>query len=123
MAGRQTYDHQLEAVLAALDSGAPLPTEGADPVGNMAVIDAIYADGPDEDISIGQLGKYYGRNVLAPQIVGTGVQVADWIEETIAEVGGDGFMLSPASLPSSIEDFVERWSANPRANCSSHRKA
>jgi predicted dehydrogenase len=43
VAGRQTYDHQLEAVLAALDSGTPLPTEGGDPVGNMAVIDAIYA--------------------------------------------------------------------------------
>jgi predicted dehydrogenase len=41
--GRTTYDHQLEAVLEALETGAPLPTEGADPIGNMAVIDAIYA--------------------------------------------------------------------------------
>jgi predicted dehydrogenase len=43
VAGRVTYDHQLEAVLTALDSGAELPTEGADPVANMAVIDAVYA--------------------------------------------------------------------------------
>jgi predicted dehydrogenase len=43
VAGRQTYDHQLEAVLTALDTGGPLPTEGADPVANMAVIDDIYA--------------------------------------------------------------------------------
>jgi hypothetical protein len=43
VAGRTTYDHQLEAVLGALDSGGPLPTEGDDPIGNMAVIDAIYA--------------------------------------------------------------------------------
>lgn len=42
VAGRQTYDHQLDAVLQALRTGAPLPTEGSDPVGNMAVIDAIY---------------------------------------------------------------------------------
>jgi predicted dehydrogenase len=43
VAGRATYDHQLEAVLTALGTGAPLPTEGGDPVANMAVIDAIYA--------------------------------------------------------------------------------
>jgi predicted dehydrogenase len=43
VAGRQTYDHQLDAVLTALETGEPLPTEGDDPVGNMAAIDAIYA--------------------------------------------------------------------------------
>jgi predicted dehydrogenase len=43
VAGRTTYDHQLEAVLDALRTGTPLPTEGADPVATMAVIDAIYA--------------------------------------------------------------------------------
>jgi predicted dehydrogenase len=41
--GQDTYDHQLAAVLDALRSGAPLPTEGEDPVANMAAIDAIYA--------------------------------------------------------------------------------
>lgn len=43
VAGRDTYDHQLEAVADALRTGARLPTEGADSVGNMAVIDAVYA--------------------------------------------------------------------------------
>lgn len=43
VAGRTTYDHQLDAVLTALRAGTPLPTEGADPVANMTVIDAIYA--------------------------------------------------------------------------------
>jgi predicted dehydrogenase len=42
VAGRTTYDHQLEAVLDGLRTGAPLPTEGQDPIGNMEVIDAIY---------------------------------------------------------------------------------
>ena len=42
VAGQQTYDHQLDGVLAALRTGAMLPTEGPDPVANMAVIDAIY---------------------------------------------------------------------------------
>jgi predicted dehydrogenase len=43
VAGEETYDHQLAAVLDALATGAPLPTEGADPVANMVVIDAVYA--------------------------------------------------------------------------------
>ena len=43
VAGEETYDHQLAAVLAALASGEPLPTEGQDVVGNMQAIDAVYA--------------------------------------------------------------------------------
>jgi predicted dehydrogenase len=43
VAGEETYDHQLAAVVDALASGEPLPTEGRDPIGNMQVIDAVYA--------------------------------------------------------------------------------
>ncbi|WP_307807086.1 Gfo/Idh/MocA family oxidoreductase [Naasia sp. SYSU D00057] len=43
VAGRETYDHQLDALVRALASGERLPTEGADSVANMAAIDAIYA--------------------------------------------------------------------------------
>ena len=43
VAGEETYDHQLGAVVDALTSGEPLPTEGRDPVANMRVIDAVYA--------------------------------------------------------------------------------
>lgn len=43
VAGEETYDHQLAAIVDALRTGAPLPTEAADPVGNMAAIDAVYA--------------------------------------------------------------------------------
>jgi predicted dehydrogenase len=42
VAGEETYDHQLAAVVDALASGEPLPTESQDPVNNMRVIDAIY---------------------------------------------------------------------------------
>ena len=41
--GGTTFDHQLAAVVGALKDGTPLPTEGADPIGNMTTIDAIYA--------------------------------------------------------------------------------
>jgi predicted dehydrogenase len=38
----ETYDHQLDAVVAALADGAALPTEADDFVANMTTIDAIY---------------------------------------------------------------------------------
>ena len=42
IAGDTSYDSQLASVVAAIASGAPHPNEGADPVANMTVIDAIY---------------------------------------------------------------------------------
>lgn len=42
IAGSTTYDHQLDSIVNALDTGAPHPCEGADAIGNMALIDAIY---------------------------------------------------------------------------------
>lgn len=41
--GRETYDHELDAVVDALTQGTPADTEGADFVPTMALIDAIYA--------------------------------------------------------------------------------
>ncbi|MCU1551764.1 MAG: putative dehydrogenase [Glaciihabitans sp.] len=41
--GATSYDHQLDAIVAGLESGAPLLTEGEDSVANMTVIDGIYA--------------------------------------------------------------------------------
>lgn len=42
VAGLETYDHQLAAVLDGLHLQRPLATEGLDYVGNMTAIDAIY---------------------------------------------------------------------------------
>ncbi|HZA91335.1 MAG TPA: Gfo/Idh/MocA family oxidoreductase [Gemmatimonadales bacterium] len=43
LAGGTTFDYQLAMLVEAVTSGRPVPTEGADPIGNMAIIDAIYA--------------------------------------------------------------------------------
>lgn len=40
--GRHSYVHQLEAFLALVRDGVPVPTDARDGVRNMAVIDAIY---------------------------------------------------------------------------------
>jgi predicted dehydrogenase len=38
-----SYCYQLRAVVEAIASGAPLPTEGDDIVANLAAIESIYA--------------------------------------------------------------------------------
>jgi predicted dehydrogenase len=38
-----SYVYQLEAFLAAVQDGAPVPTDGADAVATLTVIDALYA--------------------------------------------------------------------------------
>jgi predicted dehydrogenase len=43
VAGQETYDHQLAAVVDALAADRPLPTEGEDAVANMRALDAIHA--------------------------------------------------------------------------------
>ena len=43
LAGGTTFDHQLAMLVEAVASERPVATEGADPIGNMAAIDAIYA--------------------------------------------------------------------------------
>ena len=40
--GRTTYDHQLEAFVAAVLDGEEQPTGGQDAIANMRAIDAIY---------------------------------------------------------------------------------
>jgi predicted dehydrogenase len=42
VAGRSTYDHQLEALVDGLATGQPLPTEGQDSVLTMEAVDRIY---------------------------------------------------------------------------------
>jgi predicted dehydrogenase len=41
--GGTTYDYQLDTLVKAIDTGAPLLIDGADTLANMSLIDAIYA--------------------------------------------------------------------------------
>lgn len=43
LAAGTSYDYQLAAIVEAIDKGTALPTGGEDSIGNMEMIDAIYA--------------------------------------------------------------------------------
>jgi FMN-dependent oxidoreductase (nitrilotriacetate monooxygenase family) len=61
----------------------------------------------EQGLTLEEIGKLYGASVLVPQIVGTPEQVADYLESVFREEACDGFVISPAYLPGSFEEFVE----------------
>jgi FMN-dependent oxidoreductase, nitrilotriacetate monooxygenase family len=63
--------------------------------------------GDERSLTLGHVGRLYAQSVLVPQVAGTPVQVADWLEEAFRERGSDGFVISPASLPRGFDAFVE----------------
>ena len=71
--------------------------------GNLAALRSIAGGGT---MTIGEAGRIYGSGVMCPRAIGTAEQVAD---ELIAIVDGgaaDGFVISPAFLPDTFDDFV-----------------
>lgn len=43
VAGRETYEHELDGVVAALETGTQAATEGEDIIATMALLDVVYA--------------------------------------------------------------------------------
>jgi alkanesulfonate monooxygenase SsuD/methylene tetrahydromethanopterin reductase-like flavin-dependent oxidoreductase (luciferase family) len=60
-----------------------------------------------EGLTLKDVGQAYGRSVLVPQLVGTPTQIADELEALFREEAGDGFIISPAYLPGSFDEFVD----------------
>ena len=81
---------------------------GAVPVqGMQGLFAAVRAFGAGEGLTLRAIGELYGRSVLVPQVAGTPAQVADRLEALFLERACDGFMISPAYLPGSFEEFVD----------------
>jgi FMN-dependent oxidoreductase (nitrilotriacetate monooxygenase family) len=71
--------------------------------GNLAALRSIAAGQP---VTIADAGRIYGRGVMCPQLVGTAEDIADELAELVTATGADGFIISPAFLPETFEDFV-----------------
>jgi len=70
------------------------------------ITDAYQRSAEGKETTIRDMALDMARGVSVPQVVGTAEQIADWMEETMEMVGGDGFFLSPLYLPGSIEEFA-----------------
>ncbi|QRG09682.1 LLM class flavin-dependent oxidoreductase [Xanthobacter dioxanivorans] len=71
--------------------------------GNLAALRSIT---PDGGMTIAEAGGVYARGVMCPRAVGTAQEVADQLIAIIDSGAADGFVISPAFLPDTFEDFV-----------------
>ena len=71
--------------------------------GNLAALRSIT---PDGGMTIAEAGGVYARGVMCPRAVGTAKEVADQLIAIIDSGAADGFVVSPAFLPDTFEDFV-----------------
>jgi FMN-dependent oxidoreductase (nitrilotriacetate monooxygenase family) len=71
--------------------------------GNLAALRSIAGDGT---MTISEAGRIYGSRVMCPRVIGTPEDVADHLISIVDSGAADGFVISPAFLPDTFEDFV-----------------
>lgn len=57
--------------------------------------------------TLGDIAKNWSASVRVPQWVGTGEQIADQMQQWFEAGACDGFVISPAYLPGSFDEFVD----------------
>lgn len=60
-----------------------------------------------DSLTLRQLGKFYGGSRMHRKVVGTPVQVADFLQEWFREKACDGFNIMPPYLPDGLDRFVD----------------
>jgi FMN-dependent oxidoreductase (nitrilotriacetate monooxygenase family) len=72
--------------------------------GNLVALRSIAGDGA---MTIAEAGRIYGAGVMCPRLVGTAGDVADELIAIVESGAADGFVVSPAFLPETFDDFVQ----------------
>lgn len=85
-----------------------------EPVGNVKsnAIQSVIANFAESaehgrEFTVGDIGKHSAIGGLGPLIVGSGEQIADQLQEWVAETDVDGFNLAYAITPGTFADIVE----------------
>lgn len=82
------------------------PVRNLDVPGIRGQLDLAYRLSEQQQLTLRDIGKLYAQGVLLPQVVGTAAQVADELEAWFDNSECDGFVISPAYLPGTFEEFV-----------------
>ncbi|MBH0779548.1 NtaA/DmoA family FMN-dependent monooxygenase [Nocardia bovistercoris] len=60
----------------------------------------------DTALSLGAVARHFGASEFTPQIVGTGVEVADQLAHLFEAEAVDGYVLSPTHFPGAFDDVA-----------------
>lgn len=105
LAGLSTLSAHANVDLSGLDLDAPLA--GLAGTGTQSLSRLAERIARDEGLTLREIARRYGQSVLVPQLCGTGAELADQLEALFHDGGVDGFVISPALLPDSIDGFVD----------------
>ncbi len=105
LTGLLMFSNSSGVDLSDYDLDAPL--EKVEVQGSRGQFNMIQKLSQEQGLTLRDIGKAYGQSVLVPQIAGTPAQIADYLEDLFRQEAGDGFIISPAYLPGSFEDFVD----------------
>jgi alkanesulfonate monooxygenase SsuD/methylene tetrahydromethanopterin reductase-like flavin-dependent oxidoreductase (luciferase family) len=89
--------HKLEAPIAGVQSG-----------GTQGIFASVMRLTHEQGLTLADIGTLYGRGVLVPQIAGTAAEIAEYMQAIVEAEASDGFVISPAFLPDSFEEFVDQ---------------
>lgn len=103
--GIVTLSNALDHDFSRYDPDGPL--ENVQNPATKGYFDMIRGLAERNDLTLRDVGRGMAQGMLLPQVVGTAKQVADQIEESFLGREGDGFMISPAQLPGTFNDFVD----------------
>lgn len=99
LSGHANYDfstHDLGEILSAVDAS-----------GTQGNLQNVVRLAQEKQINLEGIGKLYAQSVTVPQIVGTADYISDYMTTIFRDGGADGFVVSPAFLPQSFDDFVD----------------
>jgi FMN-dependent oxidoreductase (nitrilotriacetate monooxygenase family) len=99
LSGHANYDfsrHELSEILASVDA-----------TGTQGNLQNVVRLAQEKQLDLAAIGRLYAQGVMVPQITGTADEVADYMAGIYKDAGADGFVISPAFLPQSFEDFVD----------------
>jgi FMN-dependent oxidoreductase (nitrilotriacetate monooxygenase family) len=106
LVGLSTLSNHLNYDFSRHDPDKPIADLNIQDIQGMrGIYDLITHLSESESLTLAEVGRRYGASVLVPQLVGTAAEIADQLEAFLP--GCDGFMISPACLPTAFEEFVE----------------
>jgi FMN-dependent oxidoreductase (nitrilotriacetate monooxygenase family) len=99
LSGHANYDFSKHELTEILDSVAASGTQGN--------LQNVIRLAQERQLDLAAIGRLYAQSVTVPQVVGTADEIADYMTGIFNSGGSDGFVITPAFLPQSFEDFVD----------------
>ena len=84
-----------------------VPLANVQASGTQGLFAAVMRLTQEQGLTLREIGTLYGQGILVPQIAGTAAEIADYMQAISEAEASDGFVISPAFLPDSFEEFVD----------------